>query len=191
MKVIDNITTPANAAHLKHLLLDEPWYYLKSTAYNAADYKGNIPYETSWVSMIYNNQETMSPLMHLTHSILVKVLHQENLTISKLVRIRAGFTTRTPEPFTHAPHVDWDDGHMTGLYYLNDSDGDTIFYKDKRDPILEESSFDWSQNREFIVDQTVTPKADRFVLFNGDTFHSSTSPTENDYRLVINYNWLP
>ena len=43
MKVIDNITTPANAAHLKHLLLDEPWYYLKSTAYNAADYKGNIP----------------------------------------------------------------------------------------------------------------------------------------------------
>ena len=77
MKVIDNITTPANAAHLKHLLLDEPWYYLKSTAYNAADYKGNIPYETSWVSMIYNNQETMSPLMHLAHSILVKVLHQE------------------------------------------------------------------------------------------------------------------
>jgi hypothetical protein len=191
MKIIDNITTPANAAHLKHLLLGEPWYYLKSTAYNDDDSTGGIPFESSWILMIYDNKEIMSPLMHLAHSILVKALHQQNLTMSELIRIRAGFTTRTPEPFTHAPHVDWDVEHMSGLYYLNDSDGDTIFYNDKQDPGLEESSFDFSQNREFTVDQTVTPKADRFVLFDGDTFHSSTSPTKNDYRLVLNYNWLP
>ena len=63
MKVIDNITTPANAEHLKHLLLGEPWYYLKSTAYNADDSTGGIPYETSWILMIHDNQEIMRELI--------------------------------------------------------------------------------------------------------------------------------
>lgn len=190
MKIVDNVTTPANALYLENLMLDLPWYYLKSTAYNQFR-EIQRPYDPSWVATIYNNEEITSPLMNLTHSILIKMLYEQKLSISKLIRIRAGLTTRTPHPIIHAPHVDWDDNHMTGLYYVNSSDGDTIFYQERRDPDLDISSFDWSKDRKFTVDQKVSPKADRFVLFDGAIYHSSTTPTNSDYRIVINFNWLP
>jgi hypothetical protein len=188
--VVDNVTSPANVTYLENLMLDCPWYYLKSTAYNQ-DNNVKKPYDPSWVSMIYNNGEILSPLMQLTHSILIKALHDQKLSMSKLVRIRAGLTTRTPYPVTHEPHVDWDDDHMTGLYYVNDSDGDTIFYNETRDPNLNTSSFEWSKDRKFTINKTVIPKADRFVIFNGLNYHSSTSPVNTDYRIIINYNWIP
>ena len=191
MIIVDNVTTPANAAHLENLMLDHPWYYLRSTAYNQHDGVESKPYDPSWVSMIYNHGEIMSPLMHLAQSVLINALHQNNLSMSKLVRIRAGLTTRTPYPITHAPHVDWDDEHMTGLYYVNDSDGDTLFYNELRDPKIDTSSFDWSKDRKFTLNKAVTPKADRFVIFNGLNYHSSTSPVNTDYRIIINYNWIP
>lgn len=190
MIVVNNVTTPANAAYLENLMLDHPWYYLKSTAYNLTN-EIKHPYDPSWVSMIYNNNEAMSPLMNLAHSILIKALYDQNLTMSKLVRIRAGLTTRTPHPITHAPHVDWDDEHMTGLYYVNSSDGDTILYNEVRDPSLEISSLEWGKNHKFTIKKTIAPKADRFVIFNGLNYHSSTSPVNHDYRIIINYNWIP
>jgi hypothetical protein len=188
--VLDNVTTVANAAYLETLLIDQPWYYLKSTAYNQFENK-RIPYESSWVNMIFNNDEVMNPIMSLSHSILIKALYEKKLSISKLVRIRAGLMTKTPHPVIHAPHVDWDNSHMTALYYVNDADGDTIFYKEKRDPNLEISSYKWSEGRKFNIDRTVTPKADRMVIFDGSIYHSSTSPSQSDYRIVLNFNFLP
>jgi hypothetical protein len=190
MKVIDNVTSPANASYLENLMLDQPWFYLRNTAYNQFDNRIQ-PYDPSWVLMMYNNNEIMNPLMSLAQSILIKALYESQMSLSKLIRIRAGFTTRTPYPIIHEPHVDWDDGHMTALYYVNDSDGDTIFYKEKRDQSLSVSSYEWSKNKKFTVDQTVSPKADRLVIFDGLTYHSSTSPIAHDHRLVINFNWVP
>ncbi len=33
----------------------------------------------------------------------------------------------------HTPHVDFDQPHWTIIYYVNDSDGPTIFFKQKYD----------------------------------------------------------
>jgi hypothetical protein len=190
IKVIDNVTTSSNAKHLEELLLDQPWRYIQNTGYNQFE---NMPvaYDSSWALMLYSFDEALSPLMTLAHSILIKALHDQNMSISKLIRIRVGLTTRTPHPIVHAPHVDWDNAHMTALYYVNDSDGDTVFYKDKRDETLPVSSYNWSKDHKFSIDTTVTPKADRMVMFEGLTYHSSTTPCNKDYRLVINYNWKP
>ena len=191
MIIVDNVTTPPNVAYLENLMLDQPWFYLRNTAYNqfASDMK---PYDPSWVTMIYNYDEIVNPIMMSAfQSVLIKVLYEQKLSMSKLIRVRAGLTTRTPYPITHDPHVDWDNEHMTGLYYLNDSDGDTIIYNEKRDQTLTETSYQWSKNKNFTVQKSITPKADRFVIFDGATYHSSTSPTTTDYRIVINYNWLP
>lgn len=190
IRVIDNLTTTANAKYLEDLLMDQPWRYVKSTAYNQFE---NLQkeYDPSWVLTLYNFDEIQSPLMPLAQSILIKALHDQNMSITKLIRIRVGLTTRTPYPVVHAPHVDWDDGHMTALYYVNSSDGDTIFYKETRDETLPVSSYNWSKDHKFNIDQTVKPVCDRMVLFNGLTYHSSTTPCHTDYRLIINYNWLP
>jgi hypothetical protein len=190
IKILNNVTSNSAVQHLEKCLLNHPWYYLKDTAYNQFE-ENQKPYDPSWVHFLYNNEESLSDLKPLAESILFTALERLNLSISKVIRIRAGLTTRTPYPVIHSPHVDWDNHHMTAVYYVNDSDGDTIFYKEKRDESLSVNSHEWSKNRKFTVDQTITPVADRMVVFNGLNYHSSTTPCNVDYRLVINFNWLP
>jgi hypothetical protein len=188
--VLDNLTSSANTKYLEKCLLDHPWYYLKDTAYNQFNQE-STPYEPSWVHFLYNNDESLSDLKPLAESILLKALDELKLPISKLIRIRAGMSTRTPFSFVHGAHTDWDNNHMSAVYYVNDSDGDTIFYKEKRDQNLNINSFEWSKDKKFTIDQTVSPKSDRIVVFDGLTYHSSSTPVDNNYRIIINFNWLP
>jgi len=190
IKIIDKLTSQSNVQHLERCLLDHPWYYLKDTAYNQFEDKCK-PYDPSWTHFLYNNEESLSDLKPLAEAILIKALDSLKLPISKLIRIRAGLSTRTPQTITHGPHVDWDDSHMSAIYYVNDSDGDTIFYKEFRDETLSVNSREWSKGRNFTIDNTVKPKADRIVIFDGLRYHSSSTPCNNDYRIIINYNWLP
>ena len=81
-----------------------------------------------------------------------------------------------------APHVDADVDHMVVLYYVNDSDGDTVIY---------ENLFEGYDKVPLLKDlkekKRVTPKAGRVVLFNGKHWHTSYQP-EHNVRCVVNYN---
>ena len=81
-----------------------------------------------------------------------------------------------------APHIDADKNHLVILYYVNDSDGDTIIYKNKfiskdKTPKFEELK-EWKR---------VTPKSGRVVIFNGEHWHTAQQP-EHNVRCIINYN---
>jgi hypothetical protein len=190
IKILDEITSNASVKYLEQSLLDHPWYYLKDTAYNQFN-TTRPPYDPSWVHFLYNDEEVLSDLKPLAESILIRALEQLNLPISKLIRIRAGMSTRTPYTIRHTPHVDWDDKHMSAVYYVNDADGDTIFFKETRDESLSINSLEWGKHNSFNIDRQISPKADRMVIFDGLTYHASSTPCNTDYRLIINYNWLP
>ena len=68
------------------------------------------------------------------------------------------------------PHVDQDYPHTVLLYYINDSDGDTYFFKKKK-----------------IIDR-VTPKQNRLVIFDGTTHHASSNPSKG-HRISLNLNY--
>lgn len=189
IRIIENLTTPGNNKRIHDLLLDHPWHYLKNTAYGSFT-NNQKPYEASWQYVLYN-KEPSSDLFYLAESLLISGLYKANLTCSELVRIRAGMMTRTPQTVIHDPHVDWESDHMTALYYVNDSDGETIFYDQVWNENLDIPSWEWAKDREFTIKQRICPKADSLVIFNGLQFHSSSTPVNNDYRIVLNFNWKP
>jgi hypothetical protein len=76
-----------------------------------------------------------------------------------------------------APHIDGQSPHLVFLYYVNDSDGDTIFY----DRVWNKD-IDWGDMSE---EFSVSPKMGRAVLFDGFKFHTSTAPS-NNARIVLN-----
>lgn len=80
-----------------------------------------------------------------------------------------------------APHVDLMIPHLVVLYYVNDSEAQTIIYEDK---------FDTVENRpkisELKIKQKITPKQGRVVLFNGLHWHTAEQPEQN-VRCIINY----
>ena len=75
------------------------------------------------------------------------------------------------------PHVDLQQEHLVALYYVCDSDGDTIIYNERHEPA----------DKVYTVKQRVTPKQGRMVLFDGSLYHTAEQP-ERNVRCVVNYN---
>ena len=74
-----------------------------------------------------------------------------------------------------SPHTDMQFKHFVMLYYVCDSDGDTIIYNEK---MISEKGF--------TVQKKVTPKQGRVVLFNGSLYHTAQQPNHG-IRCVVNY----
>ena len=66
---------------------------------------------------------------------------------------------------------------MVGLYYLNDSDGDTVIFDQ-----TEESS-------SYTVKKRVSPEQGKFICFDGKHYHASTCPKMFTKRLVLTVNF--
>lgn len=86
------------------------------------------------------------------------------------------------------PHVDDNDitsydstGYIgnkkTLLYYVNNSDGDTILYNEK---------YEGKPVGLVTKQQSITPVKGRAVIFDSNQIHSGHIPTDKKYRLVIN-----
>lgn len=84
------------------------------------------------------------------------------------------------------PHVDNDYKHLVLMYYVNDSDGDTIIYDETKQDTL--TAKDVMDNNSIL--KTVTPKKGRMFLFNGDHWHSGSCPIESKNRVFINFNLM-
>jgi ectoine hydroxylase-related dioxygenase (phytanoyl-CoA dioxygenase family) len=60
------------------------------------------------------------------------------------------------------------------LYYVCDSDGDTIIYNEK------------DISDQYTIKEKVTPKQGRVVLFDGSLYHTAEQPLNNN-RCIVNY----
>ena len=74
----------------------------------------------------------------------------------------------------HTPHKDDTKPHSVFLYYVTDSDGDTL--------IMNEEEAPWT------IRKAIEPKAGRLVIFNGNLYHASNSPVNHKNRITININ---
>jgi hypothetical protein len=68
----------------------------------------------------------------------------------------------------YAPHTDLPFDHWVVLYYVNDSDGDTVFFDNGH------------------IVKSVSPKRGRAVLFNGNILHGGGIPKSNP-RSIVNF----
>jgi hypothetical protein len=62
----------------------------------------------------------------------------------------------------------------TGVYYLNESDGDTLIYADDGTTVID----------------SVSPKVDRLLVFPSAVLHSRQLPLNHTVRAVVNLNTL-
>jgi len=85
-------------------------------------------------------------------------------------------------------HIDRYEEHISIVYYVNDTDGDTCLYEiDSSDLKNWQSLVRDRKFEKFKFRQQVSPKKGRVVIFNGLLPHHSTYPTITD-RYVVNFN---
>jgi hypothetical protein len=149
-----------------------PWYFTPRTiiepefqpTYNKEEFG---EYEFMQHLFVSNYTEN-SPNMGIAVKMLDMFSEKSGIKFSKIVRAQANFIEEKKMAKPSAPHTDYADPHYVMLVYLNDSDGDTVFYTE-----------------DLIETQRVSPKSGRFVVFDGSIIHSATPPVETKNRIVF------
>jgi hypothetical protein len=182
--IIDNII-PENLQTEYHDLImsQRSWCFIKDMSYS----KGDLKYPSYGFNMLFKHPDygvTSSLYEAVSVPIINALLEKEKLDIKDIFFNRAFLQLPLSESFykgQNGLHVDLAEPHYACVYYLNDSDGDTI--------IMEQSTVDTepgSQGVDVKIHQRVTPKKGRMVIFDGRRYHCSSQPLHN-YRAIINF----
>lgn len=112
------------------------------------------------------------PYSYAFFEIVYRLGNYLNLFIAQIYKARVFIHLPSPTPGQDEIHVDMPENHYVCLYYVNDSEGDTIIFDNNRKEI-----------------QRITPKKGRIVFFDGSLEHCSTRPSTKT-RAVLNFNFI-
>lgn len=209
MKIIDNILPEGDFSHMRDLLLGPsmPWYYLNNISIPTwMEVNDPLAIETDACQCLIldNTRQYKSEEYKILRPYLLELARLIGKTEEDYMRIRAvmkwpkiGIT----DEYYNIPHVDSVDSSLTGILYINDSDGDTRLFHQKQNKfdskITDESSEkevkQYSNNfikSGFTTEHRVTPKANRLLLFDGLQYHTAGMPVNADRRVIININFI-
>ena len=176
IKVIKDFLTSKKADIIEKDLLGHNfmWFWNHNTiGYGEIDnFKTKNTVDTGqFIHMImsnWNNEITKSPV----YEGFIKVFDNINYEIATRVKCNLNVNKTGYKKSSHQPiHIDQNlKGYKSLLYYINDSDGDTIFFNKKLKEI-----------------KRVKPKKNTAVLFDSNILHCGCNPIESQKRGVINF----
>ena len=170
MKIVDNVIKEYDLNLLYTNLTSNlvPWTFNHNVAYG----DGKMQYGFS--TNVYDDGVLENPSL----SLLLNPVYKQ-LKVKELIRCRIGFIFYSGGEEIHDPHIDFEFPHKTSLFYVNNSSGATVIYNEKYG-----DKFD-----QYTVKKKIEPVANRIITFNGLQYHSSSSPKEKGYRLVVTFNY--
>jgi len=181
----------------KHLLdlttgFNFPWVLNKNIVSGDdcfADQKNN---PAGFNHFFYENNKPTSNFFDIIYPMVMSITSQvKDLPINRLIRARANLTlaNHAPEADQFMPHIDSFFPHYVAIYYVNDSDGDTIIFNETNDTY---DSGDTDINKiktgPFTIKRRVTPKQGKVLLFPGNYYHTASFCKSSKYRCLINMN---
>jgi len=160
---------------------DFPWFYIEDvTASGDIDSQHRRALAHEYVDYVEGKKvgKKLSIFHHLFLPMLKKVCRTMDIKNINVLQGRSflQFPLNLKDRSVDTPHIDiYDKEHLVALYYVCDSDGDTIIYNERE------------ELGTYTIKQKVTPKQGRMVLFDGSLYHTAEQPL-NNVRCVVNYN---
>ena len=94
-----------------------------------------------------------------------------------ILRSRLDMTLYAGRSKKGEPHVDSEKSHIVTIFYLIDSDGDTVVYNQVYNP---------QKDQRLTVKKRIQPKENRVVMFDGKYIHTGHTPSRHNRRILIN-----
>jgi hypothetical protein len=158
-----------------------PWYFLEDITYKSSNdvkiYLENENAYSGFSHYFYAENKILNSDFHFVKSLL---LYIKDFDISSYNFFNCRAFMQLPlihkdKEYNHNhKHTDMSEKHksISVIYYVNDSDGDTIFF---------------GKNVNDEISLRVKPKKGRIVLFDSCIYHASTDPFNNNKRIIINF----
>lgn len=180
--VIDNIIEKNLQEKIKNTLLSDDfnWFYITDVTH-VTDNKQQRP---GFQHRFVVKEKINSDYHNLILPIIQNSCNHINYHYTKIIQGRSflQLPLSLKDTKIDTPHIDLFDKHLVVLYYVLDSDGDTVIYKNK---FYKKEPIPYFEDLKEL--KRVTPKQGRVVLFDGSHWHTSNQPKDN-VRCIINYN---
>jgi hypothetical protein len=163
MEIIDNFLKLEKFNELQTLMMSHgefPWYY-NDTIVTVDDDHG----EFQFTHIFYQYNLPDSQYYMNLDPITVK------LKQNAIIRIKANLLMKTPEIIQFPFHIDIDhveSPYTTSVFHVNTNNGHTIFKDGTK----------------------VESVANRMVIFPGNMYHTGTTCTDEQRRVIINFNYF-
>jgi len=176
LEVYDNIIPLPLQNHVENVITDQgkghgmPFVFINGLT----DWEIQGDYDFGFSHILTFPQEGIySNYMHTLHQVFYYFIFYKKLNLHQITASRVFHQPPSLTPGPQKPHIDNNSPHLVFIYYVKDSDGDTIFYKD--DKVTEI--------------KRVTPKKGRIAFFDGSIYHTGSRPSKT-HRILINLNFL-
>tara|TARA_A100001391_G_C4911716_1_gene236587 strand:+ start:43 stop:639 length:597 start_codon:yes stop_codon:yes gene_type:complete len=181
--VFDDIINLSYQLQIEDILLGErlfnnddfPWYFIPDITYN----DGLANQGRCGFAHYFADED--DGIISEFHPLFLKLIHNscKKINLKKIDVIQARSFLQLPSNIPHEevddPHIDLiDTDHFVMLYYVCDSDGDTIIYNETE------------KSESYTIKKKIKPKRGRVVLFDGKLYHTAEQPN-NHKRCIVNY----
>lgn len=148
-----------------------PWYWNEFQIKGYEDNSGTMGQNAGFTHVLFVNNEVNSGHFYKIFDLINLILDKEQIKMKSIFRIQANLApniTLTDEQMKNSIHTDMTENkYITLLYYVMDSDGDTVIFDDGKEV-------------------RINPKQGNYVIFNSNLNHRATMPVENKRRIAIN-----
>jgi len=180
--VIDNIVGELEQLRIKkHLFEDTNWMFIEDVSL-----KDNLHQRRPGLKQIFNvknlNDSIYNIVLNVRKKLKMKPLYAKDDILEARSFLQLPLNKDYIGEGVDTPHLDRTEPHLVFLYYVNDSDGDTIIYNYKS-----KSPNDIPFFEDVKEQKRVKPKQGRVVIFDGLYWHTAEQPTK-DIRCIINFN---
>ena len=161
MKVYKNFLDKESFKNIKNLLTSEDFPWFLTPIVHYS--KGN--FNSQLVHIFYVNNAVNSNFFNVLKPIYKK------LNFFSLLRLKANFIMRTETIIEHTMHTDYVNPSCkiyTGILYINTNNGYTKFSNGK----------------------IIKSEENKYIEFDSQLEHTGTSCTDEEYRIVLNFNYI-
>ena len=196
--VLDNYLTKSYHKEIQELLTGSnfPWYYNNNISND--NNTGTTHFNEYGFSHNFQEYKLGGGRLADTHyaTFIKPFLLQAMDTVkcNMVLRCRGDMVTHSHEEFIHPAHVDFIFPNTSTIFYVNDTDGDTMLYgKDSfdKDIKIDQDRFGTlsQEGVELEIKERISPKANRLVIYDGSLLHTGSSPTQHKTRILLNSNF--
>tara|TARA_R110000787_G_scaffold99583_1_gene204210 strand:+ start:1978 stop:2562 length:585 start_codon:yes stop_codon:yes gene_type:complete len=189
IKVVDNLISKKYQDKIINTVNDNyfPWYFYETILSDEKIKKASNKNITLTPAFVHTLFILPKGINSNYYNFFIKIL--DTFNVKEIIRIRI---RRTFKQETHSlkkynyPHVDIDkqQNYKSLVYYVEDSDGDTVFFDKKYK--LGCPTFINSNYKEI---KRVSPKKGRAIYFDGEIYHAGNNPVNSDIRTIINFDF--
>lgn len=193
LNVITDAIPITYQSHIQSMTQELQWWWSTNTSFSPDDpqYKPAVDLlktdsciveNGQFTHTVYARREIKSEIYGFVVPILYMFADKAGVQINDILRIRINLLLQDKTFKNHNynfPHTD-PDSDKSFIYYINDSDGDTVFFNE-----IKSDKFP----KTLTMNSRVTPRQGSGVFFNSTQYHASSNPAQTSARYIINFNF--